>query len=162
MEPELLPDDDDQELLDKVDALLNRHQPKRNPPPPENSVATQPAPVATLEEPDFSDPAFGDLDLTAAVLYDPALDDVPVLTDIVPESETAEPAEFATAGAPMSEALLRDLETRLYLELEMRVAPQLSQAFGKALDDLMAQAKIQISEALREHLARELGEQHRS
>jgi len=136
MPPEL-PPDDDRELLDKVDALLKRHQPKRYTELPEHTEPppAEPLPAPAAEAPDFSIPD---------------VDDIPVLTDIV-----AEPAE-APAPANMPDDLLLDLEERLYRELEARIAPQLSLAFGKALDELLSQAKKHIGAAVREHLAEEL------
>lgn len=134
MPPEL-PPDDDRELLDKVDALLKRHQPKRYTELPEH---TEPPPATRVEAPDFGIPD---------------VDDIPVLTDVIEE-----PVEVP-APARMPDNLLLDLEERLYRELEARIAPQLSLAFGKALDELLSQAKIHIGAAVREHLAQDLRKQ---
>lgn len=150
MQPELPPDDDDdQELLDKVDALLKRHQPKRYVAPPgvaarpepatpvESAAPPEPPPVAPIE------PAEADI---------PDFDDIPVLTEIVDQAADIP----APASSTFPDKLLLDLENRLYHDLETHIAPQLSLAFGKALDELLSQAKFHVSEALREHLAREL------
>ncbi len=121
-----LPPDDSDDVLNKVDALLKKHQrgspkqpPHRAPPPAEEP--------ATMED----------------------FDDIPTLTDIV---ETAAPA----AGNPTPEALLSGLEERLHRELEARLAPQLTQAFQQALAQLLDEAKLQISLTVREHLRQEM------
>jgi hypothetical protein len=127
----------DNDVLEKVDALLKKHQSK-----PFASSAKTPL-AAPPETADF--------------------DDIPTLTDIVDAPPAFPPrAEIDYASEPggaqnfAADELLRDLEERLYRELESRIAPQLSLAFGKALNELLEQAKIHISETVRLHLAQEL------
>jgi hypothetical protein len=135
--PQETPSGDD--VLDKVDALLKKHQSK-----PFVSPAKAPA-AAPPETEDF--------------------DDIPTLTDIVEAMPAfSSHAEMVYASLPHSggpqhsapDELLRDLEDRLCRELESSIAPQLSLAFGKALNQLLEQAKAHISETVRLHLAQEL------
>ena len=149
MPPELPPDDNDdgsdQELLDKVDALLKRHQPRRYTaptappvyaPPPEYTAPPEYLPPAAITEP----PAFDSA----------AFDDIPVLTDVVDKT---------TDSPTPSDALSHDLEERLCRELEQRITPQLSQLFDRTLHDLLEQAKIHIGQTVRQYLAQELDKQ---
>lgn len=153
MQPERpMDDDDDQELLDKVDALLKRHQPKRYVVPP--GAAAQPEPEVPAESLMLPEPPPAALTEPAEIDI-PAFDDIPLLTDIVDEQADLP----APPSMPLPGELLLNLEERLYRELEAHVAPQLSMAFGKALTELLSQAKILISEAVREHLAQELQNQ---
>lgn len=172
MQPEPPPDDDDsRELLDKVDALLKRHQPKRY-------VETATAQPELAESPELPDvPVLQELLEpleTLAAMESPtepeqpepppmakseppepdasAYDDIPVLTDIVEETADV----HTPTDVPLPGGQLLDLEDRLYRELEAHLVPQLSMAFGKALNELLIQAKTHISVAVREHLVQEL------
>lgn len=158
------PDDDDsRELLEKVDALLKRHQPKRPTVPleekPELTATPPDAPelmeladlIELPEEPPKQQPKPPPV-MQPRVDDTAPFDDIPVLTDIV-----VEPAEaIASADAPLPGDQLLDLEERLYRELEAHLVPQLSMAFSKTLNELLNQAKIHIGVAVREHLVQEL------
>jgi hypothetical protein len=138
METELPPDDSD-DLLEKADALLRRHQRQpfaqtRTAAAPPSAEAPPPSVALSLDEP---------------ILDEPSLDDIPTLTDVV---ETA-PAASVEAVAPIP--LPDDLEARLYHELESRIAPQLTAAFQHALAGLLEEARQQITFAVREHLKQE-------
>lgn len=176
MQPEPPPDDDDsRELLDKVDALLKRHQPKRyaEMAAPEQTESSELADVPVLQalhdpleptesqmEPEQPKPprqqepppmAKSEPSEPESSTYD----DIPVLTDIIEET----PDVHTPPGAPLSGGQLQELEDRLYRELEAHLVPQLSMAFGKALNELLGQAKIHIGVAVREHLVQELHNQ---
>lgn len=140
MPNEMEPDNGD-DVLEKVDALLKKHQNRSFTPP-----ARAAAPPKRAERTDD--------------------DDIPTLTDIV---DTAPPDASGThyAGTPLdfaADVMRHDLEARLYRELESRIAPQLSVAFGRMLDELLEQAKGQISETVRQHIAQELNKspQHKN
>ena len=131
MAAELPSEDDNSEVLEKLDALMRRHhQPA---PPPAKPAAPPPAILA----PTLPQAAPRDAD-----------DGIPTLTDVV-ESDRR-----AVAGDP--DSTLRSLEERLQHELETRIAPQLSLAFQQALDELLQDAKRQISITVREHLEQEM------
>ncbi|MFA7241097.1 MAG: hypothetical protein WC091_13390 [Sulfuricellaceae bacterium] len=178
MQPEPpLDDDESRELLEKVDALLKRHQPKRyietatelpeSPEPtgalalPELPELSELEPAKALEQPEpprqpERQPELPRMAKAEAPEPDNfAFDDIPVLTDIIDEPSDA----HVPADAPVSGGQLLELEERLYRELEAHLVPQLSMAFGKALNELLAQAKIHISVAVREHLVQELRKQ---
>lgn len=136
MRDDLEPDSSD-DVLEKVDALLKKHQSRSFSP---SARAAAPAPPPS-PPPDSAE-----------------IDDIPTLTDVV---ETSPPFSSDTlyAGTPQefaSEVRLHDLEARLCRELESRIVPQLSAAFGQMLDELLEQAKERISETVRQHLAQEL------
>lgn len=122
-----LPPDDSDDVLEKVDALLKKHQSGGFSAAPSRAA---PVPPAQAEE-------------------TPEFDDIPVLTDIVAPPLDAD-------EDPAAAALLGDLEERLYRELEARFAPQLTQAFHHALAQLLDEAKLQISLTVREHLRQEM------
>jgi len=137
MRDDLEPDSSD-DVLDKVDALLKKHQNRSFSPSPRAASTAAAPPNPPADSADF--------------------DDIPTLTDIV---ETPPPftADALYAGTPQdfaSEVQLHDLEARLCRELEARIAPQLSAAFGQMFDELLEQAKERIGETVRQHLAHEL------
>lgn len=161
-------DDDSRELLEKVDALLKRHQPKRPTAPPEEEPGLTAPPPEVPELMELADlielpeeapkpPPKPPPVMQPRVADTVPFDDIPVLTDIVVEPVEA----IAPADAPLPGNQLLDLEERLYRELEARLVPQLSMAFSKTLNELLIQAKIHIGVAVREHLVQELSKTER-
>jgi len=122
-----LPPDDSDDVLEKVDALLKKHQSGGF-----SAAPSRPAPVPPAQPEQIAE-----------------FDDIPVLTDIVAPPLDAE-------ENPATAALLGDLEERLFRELEARFAPQLTQAFHHALAQLLDEAKLQISLSVREQLRQEM------
>lgn len=143
METELPPDESD-DLLEKADALLRRHQ--RQPFPQPRTAATPP-PVEPAAP--FAEVSADELFVEESIREDASPDDIPTLTDVV-ETASAASAEIAPPFA-----LPDDLEARLYHELESRIAPQLTAAFQHALAGLLDEARQQIAFAVREHLKRD-------
>jgi hypothetical protein len=132
MTAELPPDEDNSEVLEKLDALLRKHQ---SPPPPPPKPAAPPPATLLAPTPPETPPT-------------PDLDDIPVLTEIIGDF----PPSQAPATQNSQEDTLRALEERLLRELDTRIAPELSLAFQEAMDKLLMDAKLQISAAVREHL----------
>ncbi len=142
MENELEPDSGD-DVLEKVDALLKKHQNRAF-----HSAARTASP-APVPAPEPTPPAMSAAD---SADFD---DDIPTLTDVVETSSpSASPTGTGYTGTPPG--LARDLEVRLCRELESRIAPQLSAAFGQVLDELLEQARQRISETVHQQLEQEL------
>lgn len=132
MTANLPPDEDNSEVLEKLDALLRKHQ---SPPPPPPKPAAPPPPTLLAPTPPEAPPTAD-------------FDDIPVLTEIIGDI----PPPPALAAQNSQEDTLRALEERLHRELDTRIAPELSLAFQEAMDKLLMDAKLQISAAVREHL----------
>lgn len=132
MDSELPPDDDNSEVLEKLDALMRKHQ-QPTPPKPAAPSPTLLAPTLPQATPHSED------------------DGIPTLTDVVDRPTNAIPNSMADP-----DSAVRSLEESLQLELETRIAPQLSLAFQQALDELLQDAKRQISITVREHLEKEM------
>ncbi len=134
MTADLPPEEDNSEVLEKLDALLRKHQ---SPPPPPPKPAAPPPATLLAPTPPETPPT-------------PDFDDIPVLTEIIgdiPPSQTSAPP-----NSP--EDTIRSLEERLHRELDTRIAPELSLAFQEAMDKLLMDAKLQISATVRDHLSK--------
>jgi hypothetical protein len=143
---EPLEDSENSELLDKVDAFLQKHRGAVFSASPTPAVSAEPA----LPHPE---PTSAPMPADAA--------EIPVLTEIVAEKAVPVLTEIVELPEPVSapafdEAMLRELEERLARDLENRLAPQLSAAFDRALGDLLEQSRTHISRIVREAVAREL------
>ncbi|MBS4096925.1 MAG: hypothetical protein KGZ83_08845 [Sulfuricella sp.] len=145
MPPELPPEEDNSEVLEKLDALMRKHQAPAAPPPkpaaPAPAILAPTLPKAAPAPAPHSEPAAES-------------DNIPTLTDVVEEPLPPSPVSDPDSA-------LRTLEERLHHELETRIAPQLSLAFQQALDQLLQDAKQQISATVREHLNGESSDQER-
>ncbi len=141
---------DHDEVLDKLDALLNKHRTPRQP------AATTP-PVTNTK------PAVNTIPvLTEVVGHIAKPDAIPVLTQIViPSESTAEtmpPAEQNTTHATTesSRATHANLNRTIAENLEQRIMPQLTKHIDQSLESLLAQFKEEIAQLVRESLAQEL------
>lgn len=141
-------------LLDKMDALLNKHRGDANPPPPDAS-----APPASSPPP-LPDDAW-----------------LPVLTDVVTmgkpaaDQPAAAPAhqepDAALAASPLptaaifpdelAEQIMDELTPRLSAMLRDRIAADIHDSLDDTLSTLLAQMDVHIREIVRETLKEELG-----
>lgn len=139
-------------LLDKMDALLNKHRGDAGAPPKASSPAPADAP------PPLPDDAW-----------------LPVLTDVVamgkpvqPESGPAdqEPAAVPDAAPPpaaaidpeaLIEQIMGELEPRLNSLLRDRLVAEIRNNLDDTLSSLLAQMDVHVREIVRETLREELG-----
>src|SRR4051812_8416319 len=157
-------------LVERVDALLKRHQQQpQNPapvpaaPPPEDRQAPADEPLSAQSTGKAS-PALGNDD-----------DDIPVLTEVVAPAAlvaprngeaSVEPAPFIPAPPPVfdEKALVAEIESavidRLRAELDRSLPSQLNRALGdmleQAIDGLRADLSNTVRETVREALDRAL------
>lgn len=141
-------------LLDKMDALLRKHQGPADTPAPAKVVA-QPAQAAAMAPPPLPDDAW-----------------LPVLTDVVAMGEPdvqASPAPIAEAvveapPAPpavdpgvLVEQIMGELEPRLNVLLRDRLVEEIRNSLDDNLSALLAQMDVHIREIVREAINEQLG-----
>lgn len=140
-------------LLDKMDALLKKHQGAAEAPPPP-AMAVPPAPVAPSAPPPLPDDAW-----------------LPVLTDVVAVGEpsaAATPAVAMTAAevpppAPtvdpgvLIDQIMAELEPRLSALLLDRLAAEVRNSLDESMSALLAQMDVHIREIVREAVSEQLG-----
>lgn len=150
------------DVLAKANALLNRHQPGTA--QPSESMRspffgeTAPADEASFLANERTIPILTEV-VAEADSFPVA--EIPVLTDVVDvdagytgELESMVSNEDVSSGL-LTEEAMRQLENRLVLGLENRIAPQLSAAFDQALTAFLENARTQIEQAVRATLAQE-------
>lgn len=120
-----LPPDDSDDVLEKVDALLKKHQSG-------GFSAPRPAAPATQEAAPADD-----------------FDDIPVLTDIVaPPLEADDDPAAAALLSDLEERLCRELETRLSPQLTQAF----HHALAQLLDEAKLQISLTVREHLRQEM----------
>lgn len=142
-------------LLDKMDALLKKHQGAAEAPPPP-AMAAPPAPAAPSAPPPLPEDAW-----------------LPVLTDVVavgepsaapapsPAAEAAEQAPPPPAATVDPDALIdqimSELEPRLSALLIDRLAAEVRNSLDESMSALLAQMDVHIREIVREAVSEQLG-----
>jgi hypothetical protein len=154
-------------LVERVDALLKRHQQPSVPPsppvvPPQVAKAPEAVEASEVLQPPIDDPA-----LASVLPQDDAEadDDIPVLTEIVDfaptpvEQESVQPGSPGPATVPFDEkALVEEIESavlekvlaELDRSLEMRLNRSIGNLLDQALDGLRAELSASVRESVRE------------
>jgi hypothetical protein len=138
-------------LLDKMDALLKKHQGGAETAIPARAASSEPA--SSMSPPPLPEDAW-----------------LPVLTDVVAVGEPA-PAAAATATAPSAavplspavdpdaliEQIMGELEPRLSSLLRDRLLTEVRNSLDDSLSALLAQMDVHIREIVREAVNEQLG-----
>lgn len=153
------PTDGEPDVLNKMDALLNRQR-TGEPPQLERDSAAAKAERAAI-------PVLTDII--------PEAKDIPVLTEALSQQETLKPSRQAdplmppeirdkpeqaeTAKSPQMESTLDQLEDFLVQELENRIALELTATLDHALNELLERSREHIRHVVREAIQTELTRQ---
>lgn len=159
---------DSNPLVQRVDALLKRHQqqaagpgaglPAGEPaafeaPPPEFPVPSAAIPVQ--ETVPAADAATTETPFAPAALPAPGEDDIPVLTEIVdPDARPAPaPADLESLGARIEAEVLEKLLAELDASLDRQLGRRIGELLERALEGLRADLSISARRMVREAVA---------
>ena len=148
-------------LVERVDALLKRHQQQTAEVVSDSSAKDLAAPAVDAQS------IYAEFPTTAA---DPAPvsadDDVPVLTEIVdPAAKSVPTFDHAALGVEIETAVLEKLLVELDRALEQRLGRTIADQLEQLMDSLRAELSISVRQMVREavaaSVARELAERAR-
>ena len=154
-------------LVDRVDALLKRHQQQPSVPAPSIAPASEGQEETSLEElSPLESPLLADAALPSAAPVEatkPFDEDIPVLTEIIETTDTAPAAGKANSRALAAEIEAAVLST-LLPELDGSIDRRLNRAISDLLDqvvdglraDLSGEVRSMVREAVRSTVAKEI------
>ena len=132
-------------LVERVDALLKRHQQHQQPEPATAEVqATDAAEIAAAEPVPPADPVVPQLPVEQSAEPD---DDIPVLTEIVDPDVPIAANELSDRALVEIEAALLE---KLLVELDRAIETRLNRTIGEVVEQSMDGLRVDLSDRVRE------------